>query len=375
MLPQRHGEYVTIQIADRIYRLRTHQKYLVERNQQLVDEFKKGTGDAELIAKTMVCGTIIGGKNVRQVHERLNYCRVNKHCKACRAARFSDCARKIIDRLPGEKNACCIPCVIPFPQHHDYHETLDTARAALGLVKPIANMFCRWNQSAQHGRPDRILEYAIGLHLRFVESQQQLWPHVHVLLIAENGLQLESKNGRSLKESMDKCLRVATPEMAPIPFRFGEFDRFFVDSAGDVRSLQYGRRITRKDLERRMKYAMSMEEVGEETEGNCAGGYSIIADTMRHKMLADLGYPTTFTHSRTKKNDSAKVPSPTSQPCDFDPLPLKKDSVLQFDVLTHEFRPIKAEDYCQAKNQAIRSIRNDLLEIRQEYRDNRKGGV
>ncbi|MEP3832969.1 hypothetical protein, partial [Rhodopirellula bahusiensis] len=245
--------------------------------------------------------------------------------------------------------------------------------AALGLVKTIANMFCRWNQSAQHGRPDRILEYAIGLHLRFVESQQQLWPHVHVLLIAENGLQLESKNGRSLKESMEKCLRVATPEMAPLLFRFGEFDRFFVDSAGDVRSLQYGRRIARKDLERRMKYAMSMEEVGEETEGNGAGGYSSIADTMRHKMLADLGYPTTFTHSRTKKKDSAKVPSPTSQPCDFDPLPLRKESVLQFDVLTHEFRPIKAEDYGQAKKQAIQCAKNHLLRVLSECRDKKKG--
>ncbi|MCR9209714.1 MAG: hypothetical protein NXI28_15890 [bacterium] len=335
-------ESLFVQVGAKRVLLRTHLAKIQDRCKKLVQVTTKNRPSVDQVAKALLCGTMLGQPQNGGDYQRLHYCRQNKLCVACRLIRNKNRAANIAGRIRKGTSCRSLSAVFAPKKQADFDTVVKQAEAALAGMRKLPKTINTWNKRSPNAT---VLEYAIGLHVKYDEDHQQLWPHLHLFLITEAGVHLEG---------LENLLRTGFFAGAgtSLDFRF-ESDpsaEFVIGTDGSVQVKAHRRKLTTEDLVKQLAYVMSTDEPQERSDALAA----------RNELLARLGAPSTMTHSRIKQSDPSLPKTATNQPCEFHPAALGKNALLQLNFDGEGFQKISVDDYDERKRLAVVAAKNYL---------------
>lgn len=333
-----------VQIGKNSYTISSHLKHIANRTNSLLEVFRMDPSQRDKIAQAMICGTIIAEEPGGTVFRRCNYCRCNELCRACKVLRHVSRAERMVERLQAQNTCRGFSFVFSPEQSSSRAEGIEQLQALEKVREKASRIVAYWNQK---NSKQRVHEYAVGLHAKFIDHLKQWWPHLHFFVIAD---------ARADEDRFENHLRTACFHHADtaVNFRFktNSSTRFRLDEDSTIRSAKSGRVITEADLMKQLTYTM---DTGEK-EDNVDDAYQ------RAHFFDEAGVKKTFTHSRKTPGDG--VPSTvTSQAHEFPPDKLSKNRVFRLDF-QHEFAErIDADKYEATTSDQLRRAMSLLRNV------------
>lgn len=319
---------------------------------------RSNPNDSELrraLVSHLVCRRIVGAKCRELTHEPSLYCRKNRVCEGCNflndRARAENLANSI--KFSVQKRVHGIVFSVPHP--HSWPELIDRTQGLLNVMPVLTDAMAAWKRKYVHLVGGYDASYVIGLHTKATNKSDFLWPHLHMVIVVPSTVPFDEKSPHCMLSCLKNAFIQSVPQVSNVVYQNKGLLGTKRLTKQQMQEQHRAKVMDQGDLIRFFAYATHQTERDD----------TAATISMRRRLFEELGFPTTFTRSRS--SGDARTRKKRFQPCMFRPEELGHKSVYVFPFngdLPYRIEPHQFDATVNSlKEQSSKLIANDFRDL------------